>query len=70
MTSSATVDPVCGMRVSVDEGITLLHGGVELVFCSEACRREFLRNPRAYTDIPGTAVHEGSRSGQRKTRAT
>lgn len=55
------VDPVCGMKVPVDEGISLVYGGIEFVFCSEACRREFLRNPRAHTDVPTGVPEDPSR---------
>lgn len=57
MTTISTVDPVCGKRVAVDEGQVLVYGAVELRFCSDECRREFLRNPHAYLDIPAKA-HE------------
>ena len=49
---NSVTDPVCGMRVSTDEGIVLIYEGVEIHFCSEACRLEFVRHPRTYLDIP------------------
>lgn len=49
------VDPVCGMPVREDGALTLT-GTRDLWFCSEFCRQQFLRNPRAYdagtTDAP------------------
>ncbi len=44
----ARIDPVCGMPVA-DEGTVSLDRGTErLWFCSEFCRQQFLRHPRAY----------------------
>lgn len=59
MTGGSGIDPVCGKRVPPDEGVTLVHDEIELRFCSEACRREFLRNPTAYTDIPAPGRNGG-----------
>ena len=53
MTSGSYSDPVCGMLVTPDEGLTLVYEGVTLHFCSEACLREFQRHPQAYLDVPG-----------------
>ena len=41
--SSALIDPVCGTPVPPDVTSSLTHDGTELRFCSEFCRREFLR---------------------------
>ncbi len=60
MTSSSTIDPVCGKRVPDDEGVRVTYADVELVFCSDACRREFLRHPAAYTDIPAARARDVS----------
>ena len=52
MPAKSSHDPVCGMEVSPDVAIVLVHEGVEYRFCSEACRQEFLKHPRAYLDVP------------------
>jgi YHS domain-containing protein len=65
MTGSSTKDPVCGMHVPADEGLPLAFEGVELRFCSEACRQEFLRHPRAYMDIPSSPASPPPRSSDR-----
>lgn len=64
MTASSMTDPVCGKRVPEDEGVALVYEAVELRFCSDACRREFLRNPRAYFDIPPSAPRFSRASDQ------
>ena len=43
-------DPVCGMEVSPAEAAYRLeHEGKHYLFCSAACRAEFLRHPDKYT---------------------
>jgi YHS domain-containing protein len=54
MALGSDLDPVCGMSVSRDEGVSLFYEGRELRFCSEDCRQEFLRRPRTYLDIPSS----------------
>jgi starch phosphorylase len=47
------VDPVCGMPVTDDDALRLEREGTErLWFCSEFCRQQFLRHPRAYEPEP------------------
>lgn len=69
MTAKSMVDPVCGMTVSADEGVSLTYEGVMFHFCSETCRREFLRHPRSYVDIPSTAAAGVSSPGSPGTRS-
>jgi len=53
------VDPVCGMPVSETEGIRLARDrGEPLWFCSEFCRRQYLRHPQAYEEAPPLAPRE------------
>ena len=35
-------DPVCGMQVDPEKGLTAVVGGKTYYFCSEECRRTFL----------------------------
>ncbi|MEZ5318117.1 MAG: alpha-glucan family phosphorylase [Vicinamibacterales bacterium] len=41
-------DPVCGMPVAEEAAVVLDHDTGRLRFCSEFCRQQFLRHPRAY----------------------
>lgn len=45
-----TIDPVCGMPVDESEGVLLEHAGQTLRFCTDFCRREFVRHPGAYEE--------------------
>ena len=42
------VDPVCGMPVTRENGVLLEDETNRLWFCSEFCRQQYLRHPRAY----------------------
>jgi len=50
--TEAARDPVCGMPVTGPHAVRLDHDGSELWFCSEFCRQQFLRRPRAYEPAP------------------
>lgn len=43
-------DPVCGTSLDTNSMETMLEhfGGKTYYFCSDACRREFLREPEVY----------------------
>jgi trehalose synthase len=41
-------DPVCGMAVVPTEAVHLLHEGLHLNFCSDACKARFLARPARY----------------------
>ena len=41
-------DPVCGMPVAEKGGIHVRDSTIDLWFCSEFCRQQFLRHPHAY----------------------
>ena len=53
-TIAADEDPVCGMKVDVDEartkGLTFVGHGHEHVFCSRGCKLDFEDDPRRYLD--------------------
>ena len=46
--SATTVDPVCGMQVSVDSEIQYQHEGVEYRFCCNGCKEKFSADPVGY----------------------
>ena len=50
------VDPVCGMPVREDGGLRVTETTRDLWFCSEFCRQQFLRHPRAYDPTPAHAA--------------
>jgi Cu+-exporting ATPase len=58
MTETRTIapneDPVCGMRVDVEQarsnGLTLTHEGHEYAFCGRGCLLEFRDDPEQYLD--------------------
>lgn len=42
------IDPVCGMPVEGQSGISIEHAGERLWFCTEFCKEQFVRHPGAY----------------------
>ncbi|HVS64550.1 MAG TPA: alpha-glucan family phosphorylase [Thermoanaerobaculia bacterium] len=42
------VDPVCGMPVDEECGLSLDHAGQVLWFCADFCKQQFVRRPAAY----------------------
>ena len=49
-------DSVCGMPVHAGAGLSLVHLGNELWFCSEVCREQFRANPARYLKSAGDDV--------------
>lgn len=47
-----TIDPVCGMTVSVDSPHAASHAGKQYAFCSAGCRAKFAPDPARYLDAP------------------
>lgn len=47
--TSAVRDPVCGMTVLPERGLTASHENETLYFCSEYCRNRFLQRPEQYS---------------------
>jgi len=43
-------DPVCGMTVLPERGLTALYEGQTIYFCSEYCRNKFLTQPERYLE--------------------
>ena len=41
-------DPVCGMRLAPDEGISYEYAGHLYHFCSESCREQFRQTPEYF----------------------
>jgi xanthine dehydrogenase accessory factor len=46
-----TVDPVCGMTVSLASGETFVHEGTTYAFCCAGCRARFEADPERYVVI-------------------
>lgn len=42
------VDPVCGMKVSMESGYSTHLNGMEYHFCSEGCKKKFVSDPFSY----------------------
>jgi len=43
-------DPVCGMTVLPERGLTTLYKGQTIYFCSEYCRNKFLAQSERYLE--------------------
>jgi starch phosphorylase len=59
------IDPVCGMPIAEEHAVLLEYGVERLWFCSEFCRQEFLRHPRAYETPVQHAPHVVDFPGRR-----
>ena len=44
-------DPVCGMTVQPEGGITAPYKDRTVPFCSTSCRSKFLEHPEKYTQL-------------------
>ena len=45
------IDPVCGMKVDVNEtDLVATYQGQDYYFCAEACRRSFEKDPQGYLE--------------------
>jgi P-type Cu+ transporter len=53
-----TTDPVCGMTVSPDTRLRLVHAGTEYLFCSPGCREKFTAHPEHYLGTAGQVTEE------------
>lgn len=49
-------DPVCGMDVRPEDGLSLSHDGQTLYFCSQLCMRTFRAHPEHYGGAPAAAA--------------
>ena len=64
-----TTDPVCGMEVESDAPLRAEHEGTTYLFCSEKCRRRFLRDPHEFAS--GEKAGSSSQNGKsEKVRET
>lgn len=50
--AETTIDPVCGMTVSIDSPHAASHAGKQYAFCSAGCRAKFVADPARYLDAP------------------
>lgn len=57
------LDPVCGMRLE-QPSVTLDYDGRTLAFCSEFCRQQFQRHPRAYDQLRARPVARDGWAGR------
>ncbi|MEW5976351.1 MAG: alpha-glucan family phosphorylase [Acidobacteriota bacterium] len=59
--SDSQKDPVCGMTVLPESGLSTVHNGQTIYFCSEYCKDQFLQQPEKYfkgQNRPGQAEAE------------
>ena len=47
---NTSIDPVCGMKVDVETGRRLEHGGQNFYFCSQHCVEKFSKDPEHYLE--------------------
>lgn len=62
---ATTIDPVCGMTVSVDSPHAIDHGGKHYAFCSAGCRAKLIADPDRYREA--NKNHEGHAHAAKKT---
>jgi starch phosphorylase len=58
-------DPVCGMTVQTERGLTALYGDQTIYFCSEYCQNKFLAQPERYVAALVTPSHEEAKEHRR-----
>src|SRR5262245_4897109 len=47
--TAEVTDPVCGMTIDLSDAVGHIdHAGERYYFCSEACMKKFIANPKAY----------------------
>lgn len=46
--SKINTDPVCGMTVDLEGGLSSQHHGKQYTFCSEHCQKSFAADPDKY----------------------
>lgn len=57
---SAMQDPVCGMTVQPEGGVTALYKDRTVHFCSTSCRSKFLERPERYFHgVPSFSTLDG-----------
>ena len=61
MSTSKSIDPVCGMEVGADSPHRAMHQGQEYRFCSASCLATFQKEPARYTGKQGTGAPARSR---------
>src|SRR5258708_38020949 len=63
-TDEMVTDPVCGMKVKRTPGsLSAEHAGTIYYFCSEACRKKFLADPKRYAEYSKRPVTAGAPAG-------
>jgi len=52
-------DPICGMTVKEEKGLTFIHKGETFYFCSEFCKHLFEKDPERYIILVRPCVAPG-----------
>lgn len=50
LVNEEVIDPVCRMKVTPQDAITVDYNGKTYYFCSSHCKENFLKNPEKFTD--------------------
>ena len=58
-------DPVCGMSVQTERGLTALYRDQTIYFCSEYCQNKLLAQPEQYVAALVTPIHEEANENRR-----
>ncbi len=57
--SDSQKDPVCGMVVLPERGLSTVHNGQTIYFCSDYCKNKFLQQPEKYfKELPRPGLDE------------
>ncbi len=62
---SSQRDPVCGMTVLSERGLTAFYDGRTIYLCSEFCRQEFFEHPEKYLAIVSSPPRDEIRENRR-----
>lgn len=63
--SSISKDPICGMTVMSERGLTTLYQDRQIYFCSEYCRNRFLERPERYIAALATQAQDDAKENRR-----
>lgn len=63
--NSISKDPVCGMTVLSERGLTTLYQDRQIFFCSEYCRNRFLERPERYIAALVTQAQDDAKENRR-----
>lgn len=63
--NSISKDPVCGMTVLSERGLTTLYQDRQIYFCSEYCRNRFLERPERYVAALVSQAEDDAKENRR-----